>query len=194
MRPFTTAVVLAAPTTALPPPPPPALPAQPGKQFARPPAGQTPPYSLAVKAGGVIYTAGQLPTDASGNLVSGDITVQAKQVFDNLRGVLQQAGSSLDDAVSAIVMLQNASDFAALDEVYRGQFKGEPAARTTFIGSMVRPGALLEIQVTAVPNGAERKPILPPGWTKPTSPYSYPIQSGDTLWMSGLVSRTRAKK
>src|SRR5215471_3446949 len=142
-----------------------ALSAQSGKQFVRPPAGQTPPYSLAITAGGVIYTAGQLPTDASGNLVQGDITVQAKQVFENLRGVLQQAGSSLDNAVSAIVMLQNASDFAALDQLYRAQFKGEPPARTTFIGSMVRPGALLEIQITAVPNGAERKAILPPGWT-----------------------------
>src|SRR5436190_2664029 len=169
-----------------------ALAAQTGKQFVRPPAGQTPPYSLAIKAAGVIYTAGQLPTDDKGNIVAGDITVQAKQVFANLRGVLQQAGSSLDNAVSAIVMLQNASDFAALDQVYRDQFKGEPPARTTFVGSMVRPGALLEIQITAVPGGAERKVILPPGWTKPTSPYNYAIQSGDTVWMSGLVSRSGA--
>src|SRR5579862_2899351 len=92
-----------------------ALSAQSGKAFVRPPAGQTPPYSLAITAGGVIYTAGQLPTDDKGNLVAGDITAQAKQVFDNLRSVLQQAGSSLDNAVSAIVMLQNVSDFAALD-------------------------------------------------------------------------------
>lgn len=167
-----------------------ALSAQTGKQFVRPPAGQTPPYNLAITAGGVIYTSGQLPTDDKGNLVAGDITVQAKQVFDNLRGVLQQAGSSLDNAVSAIVMLQNASDFAALDQVYRAQFKAEPPARTTIIGTMVRPGALLEIQITAVPNGAERKVILPQGWMKPTSPYNYAIQSGDTLWLSGLVSRS----
>jgi len=169
-----------------------ALAAQTGKQFVRPPAGQTPPYSLAIKAAGVIYTAGQLPTDDKGNIVAGDITVQAKQVFANLRGVLQQAGSSLDNAVSAIVMLQNASDFAALDQLYREQFKGEPPARTTFVGSMVRPGALLEIQITAVPNGAQRKVILPPGWMKPTSPYNYAMQSGDTVWMSGLVSRSGA--
>jgi enamine deaminase RidA (YjgF/YER057c/UK114 family) len=43
--------------------------------------------------------------------------------------------------------------------------------------------------VTAVPNGVARKAILPAGWVKPTSPYSYPIQAGDTLYMSGLVSR-----
>jgi 2-iminobutanoate/2-iminopropanoate deaminase len=160
-----------------------------GKQFVRPPAGQTPPYNLAVKAGNVIYVAGMLPTDTKNQLVQGDIRVQARQVFDNIRGALQQAGSSLDNAVSAIVMLQNPADFAALDEVYKAQFKGEPPARTTFMGAMVREGALLEIQVTAVPNGAERKVILPPGWMKPTSPYNYAIQSGDTVWLSGLVSR-----
>jgi 2-iminobutanoate/2-iminopropanoate deaminase len=163
--------------------------AQPAKQFVRPPAGQTPPYSLAIIAGGVIYVAGQLPTDDKGNLVAGDINVQTKQVFDNLRSILQQAGSSLDNAVTATVMLQNASDFPAVDQIYRQQFKGEPPARTTVIGSMVRPGALLEIQVTAVPNGVQRKAILPAGWMKPTSPYNYAIQAGDTLYMSGLVSR-----
>src|ERR1700675_554078 len=116
------------------------LSAQSGKQFVRPPAGQTPPYSLGLTAGGAIYVAGQLPTDEKGNVVPGDITVQAKQVFDNLRGILQQAGSSLDNVVTATVMLQNAADFPALDQIYRQQFKAEPPARTTVIGSMVRPG------------------------------------------------------
>ena len=54
---------------------------------------------------------------------------------------------------------------------------------------MVRPGALVEIQVTAVPNGVQRKAILPAGWMKPTSPYNYAIQAGDTLYISGLVAR-----
>ena len=163
--------------------------AQPAKQFVPPPAGQTPPYSLAITAGGVIYVAGQLPTDDKGALVTGDITVQTKQVFDNLRGILKQAGSTLDNAVSATVMLQNAADFATVDQIYREQFTGDPPARTTIIGSMVRPGALLEIQVTAVPNGVQRKAILPQGWMKPASPYSYAIRAGDTLYMSGLVAR-----
>src|SRR5262245_30961956 len=165
------------------------LAAQSNKKFVRPLPGQTPPYSLGIAAGGAIYVAGQLPTDDKGNLVTGDFAAQTKQVFDNLRGILQQAGSSLDNAVHATVMLQNASDFAALDQIYRQQFKGEPPARTTVIGNMVRPGALLEIQVTAVPNGIQRKAILPAGWMKPASPYNYAIQAGDTLHMSGLVAR-----
>jgi 2-iminobutanoate/2-iminopropanoate deaminase len=159
------------------------------KQFVRPPAGQNPPYNLAITAGGVIYVAGQLPTDENGKLVAGDFAAQAKQVFANLRRILQQAGSSLDNAVHATVMLENASDFAGLDAIYREQFKGDPPARTTIIGDMVLPGALLEIQVTAVPNGVARKAILPPGWMKPASPYSHAILAGDTLYMSGLVSR-----
>jgi 2-iminobutanoate/2-iminopropanoate deaminase len=167
-----------------------ALSAQTGsKQFVRPMPGQTPPYSLAIKTGGVIYVAGQLPTDDKGNIVEGDVAAQAAQVFKNLRTILQQAGSSLDSVVSSTLMLQNATDFPAVDQVYRQQFKGDLPARTTIIGSMVRPGALLEIAVTAVPTGTERKLILPAGWMKPTSPYSYAIQSGDTLYISGLVSR-----
>ncbi len=163
--------------------------AQGTKQFVRPPAGQTPPYSPAVKAGGTIYVSGQLPIDAKGALVDGDITAQAKQVFDNLRAVLQQAGSSLDNAVHVNVMLQDAADMTALDQIYRQQFTGDPPARTTIVGTMVRPGARLEIALTAVPPGVARRAILPAGWVKPTSPYSYGILAGDTLYMSGLVSR-----
>ena len=161
----------------------------PSKHFVRPLPGQTPPYSLGIEAGGVIYVSGQLPTDEKGNLVAGDFAAQAKQVFDNLRYVLKQAGSSLDSVVASSVMLQNATDFPALDEMYRQQFTGTLPARTTVIGEMVRPGALLEIQVTAVPPGVARTAILPDGWAKPASPYSYAIKAGDTLYMSGLVSR-----
>ncbi len=159
------------------------------RQIVRPPAGQTPPYSPAIKAGGLVYVSGTLPLDEKGNLVQGDIAAQTRQVFSNLRAVLQQAGSSLDNAAAVTMMLQNASDFAAVDAIYKEQFKGEPPARTTWFGDMVRQGALIEIAVTAVANGGERKVILPQGWTKPTSPYNYGIQSGDTLFLSGLVSR-----
>ena len=159
------------------------------KQFVRPVAGQTPPYSPAITAGGVVHVSGQLPTDDKGKLVAGDFAAQTRQVFDNLRHVLTRAGTSLDQVVHVNVMLQNASDFPALDGIYRQQFTGEFPARTTVVGEMVGAGALLEIQVTAVMPGAERKAILPAGWAKPTSPYSYAIKSGDTLYMSGLVSR-----
>jgi 2-iminobutanoate/2-iminopropanoate deaminase len=160
------------------------------KQFVRPAAGQNPPYSPAIRAGQFVYVSGTLPLDAKGDLVQGDISVQTKQVFENLRSVLSQAGSSIDNVATMTVMLQNAADFAAMDAVYKAQFGGEPPARTTVMGDMVRQGALVEIAATAIPKGGERKVILPPGWMKPTSPYNYAVQSGDTLFMSGLVSRS----
>lgn len=156
----------------------------PAKQFVRPAPGQTPPYSLGIEASKVIYVAGQLPTD-----LTADFAGQTKQVFEALRSVLKQAGSSLDNVVATTVMLQNASDFAAMDEIYGRQFTGVLPARTTVIGEMVRPGALLEIQVTAVTPGVTKTAILPEGWAKPKSPYSYAVKAGDTLYISGLVSR-----
>ncbi len=156
----------------------------PTRQFVRPAPGQTPPYSLAIETGKVVYVAGQLPTD-----ITADFAAQTRQVFDALRAVLKQAGTSLDNVVAATVMLQNASDFAAMNEIYGQQFTGVLPARTTVIGEMVRPGALLEIQVTAVMPGVTRTAILPEGWAKPKSPYSYAVKALDSLYLSGLVSR-----
>lgn len=154
-----------------------------GKEFVRPAQGENPPFSPAIRAGGFVYVSGVMAAD-----VKGDITAQTKEVFGNLRGLLRQAGSSVDNIAAATVTLKQASDLAAMDKIFREQFKGDPPARTTLLGNMVRPGALLEIAVTAIPDGGPRKAILPPGWKKPTSPYSYAIQSGDTLFLSGMVS------
>ena len=154
-----------------------------GKQFVR--AGPGQPFSAAIRAGGFVYVSGMMPTD-----VKGDITAQTKQVFENLRGVLKQAGSSIDNIAVTTVTLQQESDFAAMDAAYREQFRAAPPARTTVVGNIVRPGALLEIAVTAIPNGGPRRAITPAGWMKPTGPYSYAIQSGDTLFLSGMMPRT----
>lgn len=155
-----------------------------GKQFVRPARGESPLVTPAIKAGAFVYVSGMMAAD-----VKGDITAQTKQIFENLGAVLKQTGSSVDNIAVAIVTLQRESDLPAVDEVFRAHFKGDPPARTTLLGNMVRPGALLEIAVTAIPNGGPRKAILPAGWKKPTTPYSYAIQSGDTLFLSGMVSR-----
>ena len=153
-----------------------------GKQIVRSASGQ--PFSAAIKAGGLVYVSSMMATN-----VKGDITAQTKEVFENLRGVLKQAGSPVDNIPAADGTLEQAGDLAAMDAVYRAQFTGDPPARTTVVGDMVRPGALLEIAVTAIPNGGQRRAITPAGWMKPTSPYSYAIQSGDTLFLSGMASR-----
>jgi 2-iminobutanoate/2-iminopropanoate deaminase len=151
-----------------------------GKQFVRPAAPQ--PFSPAITAGGLVYVSGMMAPD-----VKGGIKAQTKQVFENLRSVLKQAGSSVDNIAVATVTLEQALDLAAMDEVFREQFKDDPPARTTYVGNMVRPGALVEIAVTAIPNGGPRKAISPPGWMKPKGTFSYAIQSGDTLFLSGML-------
>jgi 2-iminobutanoate/2-iminopropanoate deaminase len=164
-----------------------AMPAQ--KQIIGTPPASGTPFSPAVKASGLVYVAGTLATDAQGKIVSPDIKAQTKQVLDNIAAVLKAADSSLDRAASVYVYLKHASDFPAMNEVYRTYWKADLPARTTVEASLVVPDALVEISMIAIPNGAERKVIQPSDWLASPNPYSYGIQSGNTLFLSGLVSR-----
>jgi len=108
------------------------------------------PYSQAIKAGGFVFVAGQLPLDpATGKLVEGDVKVQTERVVKNLSIVLAAAGSSLDKAVKVTVFLKNMSDFPAMNEVYGQHFKSAPPARST-IGVSVAKDALVEMDVIAL--------------------------------------------
>ncbi len=147
------------------------------------------PFSPAVRAGGFIYISGALATDASGNVIKGDVRAQTKHLLDFMGGLATAAGSSLADVASVNVYLKRASDFQAMNEVYRGYWPKDPPVRTTVEANLVRPDALIEISMVAIPAGGERKVVHPAGWTPSTNPYSYGILSGDTLFLSGLVSR-----
>jgi reactive intermediate/imine deaminase len=146
------------------------------------------PFSAAVKAGGLVYVAGTLGTDAK-NAIAPDIRAQTKQTLDNISGTLRKAGSSLANAASVTVYLKNQSDFAAMNEVYRTYWPKDPPARTTVVASLVRPEALIEIAMVAVPTGGERTVIHPADWMQSPNPYSYGIKTGNTLFLAGLVSR-----
>lgn len=109
------------------------------------------PYEQAIKVGDFVYTAGQIPIDPqSGNLVSGTIAEQTRQVLENLKAVLEAAGSSLDKVIKATVFLKNMADFAALNEVY-GEYlgKAKPARSTVAVADLPR-GALVEIDLVAM--------------------------------------------
>ena len=148
------------------------------------------PYSHAVRSGGLIYLSGVLAQDASGEIVAkGDAKGQTKAVLERLRTVLTAAGSSLEQVVSVTVYLKSAGDFAAMNEVYSGFWTKDPPTRTTVVADFVRPDALVEISMIAVPAGAERTVIHPASWIKSPNPYSYAIRTGDTVFLSGLVSR-----
>ena len=77
------------------------------------------PYEQAIKVGEFVYASGQIPLDPkTGNLVEGGITIQTRRVMENLKGVVEAAGSSLERVVKATVFLKNIGDFAAMNEVY----------------------------------------------------------------------------
>jgi 2-iminobutanoate/2-iminopropanoate deaminase len=146
------------------------------------------PFSPAVQAGDLIYVSGTMATDANGKLVPGTIQEQTKRTLENIAQILKAAGVGLDRTASVHVYLKNASDFEAMNGVYRGFWKQAPPVRTTIVAGLVLPDALIEISLVALRKGAERKVILPAGW-QPSPNYSYGIQSGDTLFLAGLVSR-----
>lgn len=101
------------------------------------------PYSQAVKVGSTVWLSGQIPLNPeSMELVHGDITDQARQVFHNLAAVAEAAGGSLDNAVKITIYLTNLADFAAVNEVMAGFFREPYPARAC-------------VQVTALPRGAD---------------------------------------
>jgi 2-iminobutanoate/2-iminopropanoate deaminase len=110
------------------------------------------PYSQGIRAGNLIFTAGQIPLDpASGQVVAGGIAEQTSRVFENLKAVLEAAGSSLERVVKATVFLQNFDDFAAMNAVY-GEYLGKdgaPPARTTVEVSRLPKNVLIEIELVA---------------------------------------------
>ena len=147
------------------------------------------PYSVAVKAGGFIYLSGTLAQDDKGALVAdGDAAAQTRRIIERMREALVASGSSLEHVVAVTVYLKSASDFAAMNDVYRTFWPKDPPTRTTVITDLLL-GADVEISMVAVPTGGERKIIHPADWVKSPNPYSYAIKSGDTLFLSGLVPR-----
>jgi 2-iminobutanoate/2-iminopropanoate deaminase len=108
------------------------------------------PYSQAVKANGLIFTAGQIAFDpASGQLVTGDIARQTARALDNLKAIVEAAGSSLDHAVKATVYLKDMNDFTAMNEVYAGYFPQNPPARSTVEAARLPRDVLVEIDLIA---------------------------------------------
>lgn len=107
------------------------------------------PYSQAVESGNLVFTSGQIPLDPkSGNIVSGGIKEQTKRACENLKAVLEAAGSSLEKAVKTTCFLKSISDFADFNEVYAGYFTGKPARSCFEVGALPK-GALVEIEVVA---------------------------------------------
>jgi 2-iminobutanoate/2-iminopropanoate deaminase len=109
------------------------------------------PYSQAIKANGFIFTAGQVALDpATGQIVEGDVAKQTVRVLENLKAVVEAAGSSLDRAVKATVYLKDMGDFAAMNEVYGRYFATNPPARSTVEAARLPRDARVEIDLVVL--------------------------------------------
>lgn len=107
------------------------------------------PYAQAIVADGWLFTSGQIPLTAAGQLSGSDIESQTEQVFDNLAAVLAAAGISLAQVVKTTVFVQDLNDFARLNAVYERRFGSHKPARSTVQVARLPRDVLVEIEVVA---------------------------------------------
>mgnify|MGYP003515379574 FL=1 len=108
------------------------------------------PYSQGIIVNGVFYSSGQIPLTAAGDLVEGDIQAQTNQVFENLKAVLAEAGSSLDQVVKTTVFMKDMNDFVAMNEVYAKHFGEHKPARSAVEVARLPKDVKVEIEVIAL--------------------------------------------
>ena len=108
------------------------------------------PYEQALKLDGWVFTSGQIPLDPkTGAMVEGGIGAQTRQVLENLRGVLETAGTSMGRVVKATVYMTNLADFQKMNEMYAEYFPQDKPVRSTVGVASLPRGALVEIDVIA---------------------------------------------
>lgn len=109
------------------------------------------PYSQAVKANGLLFVSGQIALNpSSGQMVEGNVAQQTERVLENLRAIVEAAGSSLDRVVKTTVYLADMGDFAAMNEVYARYFPNDPPARATVAAKDLPRNARVEIDLIAL--------------------------------------------
>jgi 2-iminobutanoate/2-iminopropanoate deaminase len=109
------------------------------------------PYSQATRAGGFVFTAGQLGLDpASGQFTAGDIAGQTRRALQNIQGILEAAGTSLAQVVKTTVFLADMNDFAAMNAVYAEFFGSNPPARSTVQVARLPKDGRVEIEAVAI--------------------------------------------
>lgn len=108
------------------------------------------PYSLGVKCGRIITTAGIVSIDAAGKTVGSDIRAQTRQVLETIKEILAAEGASLTDVIKTTIYLPNFTNYQGMNDVYRKYFQDQPPARATVGAQLVRDDWLVEIEALAV--------------------------------------------
>ena len=146
------------------------------------------PYSYAIRSGDTLFLAGLVSRKGADNaFVAGDVRVQTRTIMENARELLEAAGMTLANIVSARVYLTNAADFAAMNEVYAEYFPSAPPARATVQCGLAGPEAVVEI--TFIASAAPRAAIGMPPSGLPISPA---VKSGSRVYVSGMLGNTPA--
>jgi 2-iminobutanoate/2-iminopropanoate deaminase len=108
------------------------------------------PYNQGIVAGGFLFTSGQLPINPATGQVPSSIEEQTVQVLNNLKAIIEEAGSSMEKVVKCTVYLQNFSDFEVMNKIYATYFPTNSPARATVEVSKMAKNALVEIDAVAV--------------------------------------------
>jgi 2-iminobutanoate/2-iminopropanoate deaminase len=109
------------------------------------------PYSQAIKANGFVFISGQIPLDpATQQLVEGDVAAQTERVLENLKGIVEAAGSSIQRVVKTTVFLADMNDFAPMNAVYSRYFVKHPPARSTVEVARLPRDVRVEIDLIAL--------------------------------------------
>jgi 2-iminobutanoate/2-iminopropanoate deaminase len=108
------------------------------------------PYSQAIESGKIIFTAGQIPlTPDGGDLTKAPVEEQTKQVLENLKGILESAGSSLGHVLKTTVFMTDLNDFSSMNKMYSQYFSEPFPARSTVQVAALPKGAKIEIEAVA---------------------------------------------
>ena len=109
------------------------------------------PYSQAIKANGMIYLSGCLGMDpATKKLVEGGVPAETRRVLENMKAVLEAAGSSMSKVVKTTILLQDIASFGEVNAIYGEYFPSEPPARATYAVAALPLGGLVEIECIAL--------------------------------------------
>ncbi|BBK29152.1 RidA family protein [Staphylococcus arlettae] len=107
------------------------------------------PYSHATEINGFIFTSGQIPLNTKGEIVSEDVQVQTKQVFENLKVVLDAAGSDLESVIKATIFIKDMNEFQQINEVYGEYFSSHQPARSCVEVARLPKDVKVEIELIA---------------------------------------------
>ncbi|GAA0070067.1 RidA family protein [Clostridium sardiniense] len=108
------------------------------------------PYSQGVRIGNMVYTSGQIPLNPETKELVTEIKAATRQSLTNVKGILEEAGTSMENVIKTTVFVKDLNDFAAVNEVYATFFQGEPPARSCVEVAKLPLDAPVEIEVIAI--------------------------------------------